>query len=130
MISGDRWMFMWRSAPESWSVTQLVSQPPPPAPGPMPPPAPDNKRAPAQRSGTSALSALERLRAAVIAAVGELSEDGAPRGQITLERPRRAQFGDYSTNAALLLAPSAGVPPRELAERLGGGLQDRLGGGP
>jgi arginyl-tRNA synthetase len=93
----------------------------------MTPPAPDNKRAAAQRSGTSALSALERLRAAVIAAVGELSEDGAPRGQITLERPRRAQFGDYSTNAALLLAPSAGVPPRELAERLGGALQDRLG---
>jgi hypothetical protein len=28
MISGERWMFMWRSAPESWSFTQLVSQSP------------------------------------------------------------------------------------------------------
>jgi arginyl-tRNA synthetase len=63
----------------------------------------------------------------VVAAAAELSEDGAAHGQITLERPRRAQFGDYSTNAALLLAPSAGVPPRELAERLGGALQERLG---
>src|SRR2546425_852465 len=26
MISGERWMFMWRSAPESCSFTQLVSQ--------------------------------------------------------------------------------------------------------
>ncbi len=49
------------------------------------------------------------------------------RTPITLERPRRAEFGDYSTNAALLLAPGAGVPPRELAERLGGALQARLG---
>jgi arginyl-tRNA synthetase len=45
-----------------------------------------------------------------------------------LERPRRAQFGDYSTNAALLLAPSVGAPPREVAERLGSALQARLGG--
>ncbi len=90
-------------------------------------PAPDDKRAATARSVASAPSALERLRAAVIAAVGELSKEGAPRGQITLERPRRAQFGDYSTNAALLLAPSVGAPPRELAERLGAALQDRLG---
>jgi arginyl-tRNA synthetase len=93
----------------------------------MTPPAPDDKRAAAARSPASAPSALERLRAAVVAAAGELSANGAPRGQITLERPRRAQFGDYSTNAALLLAPAAGVPPRELAERLGAALKDRLG---
>ncbi len=49
------------------------------------------------------------------------------RTPITLERPRRAQFGDYSTNAALLIAPSVGVAPRELAERLGSALQARLG---
>ena len=41
----------------------------------------------------------------------------------TLERPKRAEFGDYSTNAALLLAPRLGAPPRELAERLGAALQ-------
>ena len=49
------------------------------------------------------------------------------RGGIVLERPPRAEFGDYSTNAALLLAPVVDAPPRELAERLGTELQRRLG---
>src|SRR5207248_7076491 len=35
--------------------------------------------------------------------------------------------GDYSTNAALLLAPTLGAAPREIAERLGSALQARLG---
>ena len=48
-------------------------------------------------------------------------------GAITLERPRRAEFGDYSTNAALLLAPGPGTSPREVAERLGEALAARLG---
>ncbi len=47
---------------------------------------------------------------------------------ITLERPPKPGFGDYATNAALLLAPSLGAPPRVLAERLGAELQSRLGG--
>ena len=34
-----------------------------------------------------------------------------------LERPKRAGQGDYSTNAAMLLAPVLGAPPREIAER-------------
>ena len=78
-------MFMWRSAPESCSFTQLVSQ---------------------------ALSTdpLGSLRGAVLEAVGELG-GGTPR--ITLERPPRADFGDYSTNAALLLAPSLRAAPRD-----------------
>ncbi len=67
---------------------------------------------------------LERLRAAVIDAARELGGDGVP---ITFERPRRAQFGDYSTNAAMLAAPALGVTPRELAERLGSSLEARLG---
>ena len=57
-------------------------------------------------------------------------QDGASRlqgllsadGPVTLERPRRAEFGDYSTNAALVLAPVLGSKPRELAESLGGVL--------
>ncbi|MEA2390515.1 MAG: arginyl-tRNA synthetase, partial [Solirubrobacteraceae bacterium] len=36
-------------------------------------------------------------------------------------------FGDYSTNAAMLLAPALGQPPREIAERLGEELTERLG---
>jgi arginyl-tRNA synthetase len=51
----------------------------------------------------------------------------AERGGITLERPPRADFGDYSTNAALLLAPRLRASPREVAERLGAELQRMLG---
>jgi arginyl-tRNA synthetase len=72
----------------------------------------------------------ESLRRAVLAAAEDLagvSSGNVGRTPITLERPRRAEFGDYSTNAALLMAPGAGVPPRELAQRLGSALQARLG---
>ena len=37
----------------------------------------------------------------------------------------KAGFGDYSTNAAMLLAPALGEPPRAIAERLGAALQRR-----
>jgi arginyl-tRNA synthetase len=40
---------------------------------------------------------------------------GAP---VTLERPSRAEHGDYATNVALRLAAGNGQPPRELAEKL------------
>ena len=88
---------------------------------------------------------LEALRRAVLEASEELvREAGGPvepprdgaapvpakapaRGTITLEHPRRPEFGDYATNAALLLAPRLGAPPREIAERLGAALQMRLG---
>jgi arginyl-tRNA synthetase len=63
----------------------------------------------------------------VVAAAQELAGEAAGRAPIALERPRRAQFGDYSTNAALLLAPGLGMPPRDLAEQLGQALQARLG---
>jgi arginyl-tRNA synthetase len=46
---------------------------------------------------------------------------------ITLERPPKADFGDYSTNAALLLAPTLGASPRDVAKRLGEGLTRSLG---
>jgi arginyl-tRNA synthetase len=67
------------------------------------------------------------LRETVLALAGELSGGAGTRGAITLERPPRVDFGDYSTNAALLLAPAAGAPPREMAERLGNALAERLG---
>ncbi len=79
----------------------------------------------------SASISLEGLRETVLAAAGELAdqppEKFGARGGIVLERPPRADFGDYSTNAALLLAPNVGAPPREVAERLGGALAQRLG---
>ena len=68
---------------------------------------------------------IEDLRAAVGDAAAEL-RNGAP-ADFTLERPRQAGFGDFSTNAAMLLAPALKAPPREIAERLGKGLSARLG---
>jgi arginyl-tRNA synthetase len=77
---------------------------------------------------------LDGLREAVLAAAEELSSSqrgvsgSIPgRGQISLERPPRADFGDYSTNAALLLAGGLGSSPREVAQLLGSALQERLG---
>jgi arginyl-tRNA synthetase len=80
---------------------------------------------------------LEALREGVLTAARELVPGGdgvegvlgaaGSRGGLTLERPPRPDFGDYSTNAALLLAPRLGAPPREVAERLGAELVAALG---
>ena len=76
------------------------------------------------------MTPLEHLRAAVADASAALRGDGAAAGAPvpTVERPRREGFGDYSTNAAMLLAPRVGKPPREIAELLGEELKQRLGG--
>ena len=71
---------------------------------------------------------LSELRDAVVAASGAVAgSDGASVVAPTLERPKKAGFGDYATNAAMLLAPRAGVPPRDVAGRLAGELELRLG---
>jgi arginyl-tRNA synthetase len=69
---------------------------------------------------------LSELRATIDAAIGELA-DGALAERPTLERPPRAEMGDYSTNAAMLLAPVVGDSPRAIAERLGTAVRERLG---
>jgi arginyl-tRNA synthetase len=70
------------------------------------------------------LHPIDDLRTAVQDAAAELGDGtSAP----TLERPKKAGFGDYSTNAAMLLAPKLGAPPREIAERLRETLSERLG---
>jgi arginyl-tRNA synthetase len=69
---------------------------------------------------------LDDLRAGVLAAAGERRATGAP-DRLSLERPKKAGFGDYSTNAAMLLAPLMGEPPRAIAEKLGASLQRSLG---
>jgi arginyl-tRNA synthetase len=66
------------------------------------------------------------LRGAVSQAAADLRGDG-PVDAAKLDRPPRPDFGDYSTNAAMLLAPSLGEPPRAIAERLGDVLGERLG---
>ncbi len=73
------------------------------------------------------MTPLDDLKVAVRDAAGELRNGAAAGDRLSLERPRKAGFGDYSTNAAMLLAPTLGVAPREVAERLGAALQERLG---
>ncbi|MEA2408747.1 MAG: arginyl-tRNA synthetase [Thermoleophilaceae bacterium] len=68
---------------------------------------------------------VAELTTAVEDAAAELAENG--RRALRLDRPRRADLGDYSTNAAMLLAPSLGEPPRAVAEKLGDRLGERLG---
>jgi arginyl-tRNA synthetase len=71
---------------------------------------------------------LSDLRDAVAAASGAVA--GSTSGSSaapTLERPKKSGFGDYATNAAMLLAPRAGVPPRDVAGRLAQELEQRLG---
>jgi arginyl-tRNA synthetase len=74
------------------------------------------------------LTPIEELRSAVESVAAELRNGAAgPGTPPTLERPKKAGFGDFSTNAAMLLAPALNAPPREIAERLGAALQERLG---
>lgn len=74
------------------------------------------------------MTPLDDLRAAVEAAAADLRNGAAPSGAApTLERPKRADHGDYSTNAAMLLAPALKAAPRDIAGRLGEALGARLG---
>ncbi|MBA2439520.1 MAG: arginine--tRNA ligase [Thermoleophilaceae bacterium] len=69
---------------------------------------------------------VSELCAAVVAAASAL-RGGAPVEPPILERPPKPEFGDYSTNAAMLLAPMLGEPPRQVADRLAAELGARLG---
>jgi arginyl-tRNA synthetase len=68
------------------------------------------------------------LRAAVLRAAGTL-RDGEPSGpEPALDRPPKPELGDYSSNAAMLLAAPLGEAPRDVAARLGAELERELGG--
>lgn len=64
------------------------------------------------------------LRAGIAAASAEIH---AGARSATLERPPRAELGDYSTNAAMLLAPLVGAAPREVAAGLAESVSAGLG---
>jgi arginyl-tRNA synthetase len=71
---------------------------------------------------------LSQLRAAVRAAAASVrGGDGQSTAEPRLERPKRGGHGDYSTNAAMLLAPTLGAPPREIAGRVAERLSEALG---
>ena len=64
----------------------------------------------------------EQLSTAIVDVLTTLSDEGAltlPDGvptNVTVERPRSKEHGDYATNVALQLAKKAGLNPRTLAE--------------
>src|SRR5436190_1286020 len=68
---------------------------------------------------------LDTLRVTIRSAADSLLDGTAESVAVapTLERPPKPELGDYSTNAAMLLAPALGEPPRTVAER----LRDHLG---
>ena len=78
---------------------------------------------------------VSQIREALLAAAAALrgsgpDEAGAAGHAVVapnLERPKRAGQGDYATNAAMLLAPKLGKPPREIAELIGEELARALG---
>jgi arginyl-tRNA synthetase len=74
---------------------------------------------------------LDHLRAHVLAAAAAASStrdaEHGPPAQLRVERSKRAGQGDYSTNAAMLLAPGLGLNPRQVAERIGEALGGLLG---
>jgi arginyl-tRNA synthetase len=69
---------------------------------------------------------VAQLTTAVEETAADLAGNGRRAG-LKLDRPPRADFGDYSTNAAMLLAPTMGEAPRAIAEKLGERLGERLG---
>ncbi len=71
-----------------------------------------------------AAAILESVKAAI--AKGELPAElssNAALNEITLERPKNRDHGDYATSIALALAKSAGKPPRQIAEIIAGSLK-------
>jgi len=70
---------------------------------------------------------LARLHREITAAADTLREGTYGGAEIGLERPPRDDLGDYSTNAAMLLAPGRDEPPRDVAELLKDELGRRLG---
>ena len=72
---------------------------------------------------------VAELRSAVEEAAASLVDGGGgPRSEPTFERPPKPEFGDYSTNAAMLLAPALGEQPRGTAEKLAQALDENLEG--
>jgi arginyl-tRNA synthetase len=55
------------------------------------------------------------------------SEPSSLAAQFSLERPPQPQFGDYSTNAAMLAAGTLKRSPREIAQQLGEKIEQTMG---
>src|SRR4051794_18588197 len=76
---------------------------------------------------TQTVDPVADLEAAVLDAAAELAGEGRRPANARLSRPPKPDFGDYSSNAPMLLAPVLGEPPRAVAEKLGERVTERLG---
>jgi arginyl-tRNA synthetase len=72
---------------------------------------------------------IAELRAAVDRAARTLRGGEPTEPAPTLERPPKPELGDYSSNAAMLLAAPLGESPRDVAARLAAELEQQLGEG-
>src|ERR1700709_639429 len=72
---------------------------------------------------------IAELQGAAEPAPRGLRDGEAPEPAPSLDRPPKPDLGDYSSNAAMLLAGPLGDNPRAVAERLRGELEGSLGGG-
>ena len=75
----------------------------------------------------TATDSVSALRGAVEGAARALRDGESTEPRPTLERPPKPELGDYSSNAAMLLAGLLGDNPRAVAERLRGELEANPG---
>ena len=70
---------------------------------------------------------IAELRSAVDRAARALRDGEPTEPAPSLERPPKPELGDYSSNAAMLLAAPLGESPRDVAARLAAELGEQLG---
>jgi arginyl-tRNA synthetase len=75
----------------------------------------------------TAADSIEELRGAVDQAARALRDGERTEPAPSLDRPPKPELGDYSSNAAMLLAAPLGDNPRAVAERLRAELEHDLG---
>jgi arginyl-tRNA synthetase len=76
----------------------------------------------------TATDSIAELRGAVDRAARALRDGERTEPSPSLDRPPKPELGDYSSNAAMLLAAPLGDNPRAVAERLRAELESELGG--
>jgi arginyl-tRNA synthetase len=77
----------------------------------------------------STTDSIAELKAAVEQAARALRDGEQTKPEPTLDRPPKPELGDYSSNAAMLLAGPLGDNPRAVAERLKAELEGALAPG-
>jgi arginyl-tRNA synthetase len=78
-------------------------------------------------AAVTTIEPIAELRLAVNRAVRELHGGEAASPEPSLDRPPKPELGDYSSNAAMLLAAPMAESPRDVAERLCGEIERELG---